>query len=1319
MPPIYNRPTSKKRGKKQGAPTKSQLEVRGGRIVATDPRLAGKAEKATGVPSFLAQTLLKAIDKPREFVFKEIVTPAFGQGQEIKSGYELADVLGIGEGLPGKVAGFGLDVLSDPVTYLTAGTGAVGRQAAKSASSKVLIENAAKKGLIAPDVVKVALGKVREGGGLKTAADQSPVVREIAEKVFGTEAQALAGKRQTLSMFHKAATPEELAALKQAGVKTGGIRYMGQQIVSPKTTAKLTAPIAERLSPTVAKVFSRVSKNVIADVGIMGHTFTKGVREAEDMRHQADDVLRGLANDTAKVVGRKNPETVQAFFDKIWRPEKPELWAGKLTPEAEAAAEKWSASFATMLDEAQKAGIPIQRLQNWNGPRVLTKEAREALYGTERLGATRVGATPGFAKHRTIADFDEAQELMKDWLNLKPGEKFFSEDPFEALTQYGMTMNRTTHHSAAMKAFDDAGIRWGDLGKTGNNLKVQELKAAGFGKNGAKPVVEARRTLWDTPDDPRLAKLSQGTRDLLEAEARLTETKIVKKQVRASQNLSASLGGLQRFQHAAYKRGLKAEQALTDLQPKVARYEELKATTPDLVELSEKGTAEVSRLARRLGEIGRMGLKTDLRGAERLSGVQGALDDYTTLEAQVRGTQEGLEKLATERTTLKAEKEGLTQARRDLQAARKLGRIIDSEYQATTGRIAKQAQDLAEREATLAGRLDLHQVELAELRPKFDKLRTQLQADLAKTKEFIATASGYERQAKGLTAQIERAQKSLHAQEIKDIESEARQVKSLINDVHEAARRVAKQEAKVAKRQEVKTNLEAGLDAAGKEFPGPKLSRGEVPEGYQVVTNSGMGIFDQKAWPNHIAKEIETNWHLGRPIFGQEWANFTGLFKKWVTIPFPGFHARNAIGGFFNNFLGGVRNTDYLLNEAIQSGKMLDDDLIPELNLAAGQVRQMMAESRMWSPHGGGGARLADFAEGHVAPGMVRGEPGFGIPGLKQVSEGVEKFGGRAMEEIEQRLRGAAFLSGLRQNAVDPYAARMSVMMRHGDYEELTSFERNVLKQFIPFYKWMRMNVPYQLQSVVEVPGKVKMATGFFQNVVGDPEGQEGFVQQGGLVPPLAAASGAAFMTPGGMVSKFLGGGGTTTLSADLPFYNINQYFNMGSGEGLAGWPSLTGFAADLHPVLRAAQEIVFRKRFYGGGQVGDLKEYSPVGGIYHGLGTALEKLPGGDALAVRTGSGEIRMNSTLLSLLNVLPSSRVAALSRQLFEEGGKGRTALGLGTGLRVTPLDEKSQTIEGYRRQNILDEAVKELYARGLDEEYRETAPSKQPGYRRKGS
>jgi hypothetical protein len=92
----------------------------------------------------------------------------------------------------------------------------------------------------------------------------------------------------------------------------------------------------------------------------------------------------------------------------------------------------------------------------------------------------------------------------------------------------------------------------------------------------------------------------------------------------------------------------------------------------------------------------------------------------------------------------------------------------------------------------------------------------------------------------------------------------------------------------------------------------------------------------------------------------------------------------------------------------------------------------------------------------------------------------------RVNESSEDYLRFAAFLRGADTYGLDDggFAAGTWVVGTQFDYADLSSFERRVMKNIIPFYTWTRRNVPLQIRSVWMEPGKVNRLLRFHEEVV-------------------------------------------------------------------------------------------------------------------------------------------------------------------------------------------------------------------------------------------
>jgi hypothetical protein len=221
--------------------------------------------------------------------------------------------------------------------------------------------------------------------------------------------------------------------------------------------------------------------------------------------------------------------------------------------------------------------------------------------------------------------------------------------------------------------------------------------------------------------------------------------------------------------------------------------------------------------------------------------------------------------------------------------------------------------------------------------------------------------------------------------------------------------------------------------------------------------------------PREIAKKLdEANKifsdpkSVGQEVFDKyrEWLN---VWKGYAVLS-PGFHGRNMFSNWFNNWIGGVVNpkhyTDaYELQRGNFKGKIFGktrDEFYAEMQeqgvVNRGFIQGDIAETVERD--------ILNDVQGSRAQRMF----GQGSPQLK-----ANRAMGRA---IENNARIAHYIAK-RKEGLDAPEAAMSVKEHLFDYQELTDFERNTLKQVLPFYTWMRKNVPLQVQALVNNSGDV------------------------------------------------------------------------------------------------------------------------------------------------------------------------------------------------------------------------------------------------------
>ena len=153
------------------------------------------------------------------------------------------------------------------------------------------------------------------------------------------------------------------------------------------------------------------------------------------------------------------------------------------------------------------------------------------------------------------------------------------------------------------------------------------------------------------------------------------------------------------------------------------------------------------------------------------------------------------------------------------------------------------------------------------------------------------------------------------------------------------------------------------------------------------------------------------------------------------------------------------------------------------------------------------------------------------------------RYSAQASDISENYVRLAAFISGARSFGLADggQAANYLVKGLHFDYQDLSDFERQVLKNIIPFYVWTRRNVPLQFWSLFNQPGKFNKL-GFAQDELQNQFGADGDSEgMAGIVPEW-------MRNKLGFVSRFTTGEGVPLVfGVESPALDLNRYLTMGS----------------------------------------------------------------------------------------------------------------------------------------------------------------------------
>ncbi|RLJ03646.1 MAG: hypothetical protein DRP08_03350, partial [Candidatus Aenigmatarchaeota archaeon] len=263
-----------------------------------------------------------------------------------------------------------------------------------------------------------------------------------------------------------------------------------------------------------------------------------------------------------------------------------------------------------------------------------------------------------------------------------------------------------------------------------------------------------------------------------------------------------------------------------------------------------------------------------------------------------------------------------------------------------------------------------------------------------------------------------------------------------------------------------------------------KVTSRYTPEGIRLVESSAPQL---KGWllPEPIVKHLDdtikflTNEETMRG-FIKLYDKLLRWWKANVTGIWPAFHTRNFMGGSFNNWLAGVKFTDYITAEKILRG---GDDII-KTDIGIEYT----------------GQQILDLAERYG----VRGQPGM-MDVYRQIDDAMKEITASdlkkaglkftrlprtAMEFVEDRLRLPLFINRLKRG-YSPAEAAKDVFRFHFDYlpeTGLTAFEREWMRRIIPFWTWTRNNIPLQIEMMMKQPGKYANLEKLRQSMFGEKE---------------------------------------------------------------------------------------------------------------------------------------------------------------------------------------------------------------------------------------
>jgi len=273
-------------------------------------------------------------------------------------------------------------------------------------------------------------------------------------------------------------------------------------------------------------------------------------------------------------------------------------------------------------------------------------------------------------------------------------------------------------------------------------------------------------------------------------------------------------------------------------------------------------------------------------------------------------------------------------------------------------------------------------------------------------------------------------------------------------------------------------------------------------------------------------------------------------WKWWVTVPIPSFHSRNIIGNMANNWFANV-NDIRVYKEAMKLQTAKADDLAKvmiDINGKKVNGSQVMEWAEKTGVVGG-------FFEHEIKGGFVPERWGKKIAGK---AENVSSF-------VEENARLAHFLDKLKKGYTIDDAA-VSVKKYLFDYSDLTPGDE-WMKRIIPFWIWMRNNIPLQIENLIKHPGKFAYMGKLKNFIEGGAEKSFEYKKE---EKPDWLAERMHFRLP----NKYSIGGKPTIAALQFPQEDITRFMD---------WKDLMG---SLSPAIKIPAELTFNRNLYFGNDI-------------------------------------------------------------------------------------------------------------------------------------
>lgn len=213
--------------------------------------------------------------------------------------------------------------------------------------------------------------------------------------------------------------------------------------------------------------------------------------------------------------------------------------------------------------------------------------------------------------------------------------------------------------------------------------------------------------------------------------------------------------------------------------------------------------------------------------------------------------------------------------------------------------------------------------------------------------------------------------------------------------------------------------------------------------------------------------------------FGKFWRKATNLWKGWTLAAFPSWIARNVFGNAWLNHVSGVgpehlATYGHAMTVQKAIGKLLrDEEVTGSILLKGGQRHDLATLAREAIEDGIMGSGFVQTEVGEAFRAAAAGEKTWdAVKFFDPQHNFITKTGFGINAAGEDWMRLTHYLAK-RSDGLDRAAALESTKLNLYDFDELTPFEQERLREFFPFYAWFRQNLAGSTRHLVTSPQRV------------------------------------------------------------------------------------------------------------------------------------------------------------------------------------------------------------------------------------------------------